>query len=101
MTTQVRALELLRSRGGGGAAATVELTLAGGYDPRLRENVATYDALQATVARAGLDAYISLERNVSEERRRELFERSHAVVYTVRMFVGGRCLAPASCLLLT
>jgi alpha-1,3/alpha-1,6-mannosyltransferase len=54
----VRALELLR-RGGG----AVELTFAGGYDPRLSENVVTYEALKAAVAAAGLEAQVTFECN--------------------------------------
>ena len=52
----VRALELLRSGGGGGGGGggagggAIELTFAGGYDPRLSENVVTFEALKAAVA---------------------------------------------------
>lgn len=76
------ALRHHNERGARGGGVRVELTLAGGWDPRLRENVECFGALQAEVAAAGLQGLVTLQRNVSEAERRALFERSHAVVYT-------------------
>lgn len=76
------ALRQHSERGARGGGVRIELTLAGGWDPRLHENVECFDALQAEVTAAGLEGLVTLQRNVSEAERRALFERSHAVVYT-------------------
>ena len=58
------------------------LVLAGGYDPRLRENVEYHNELSMRIEQKGLSEEVELRRNVSEDERRALFASAGAVVYT-------------------
>eukprot|EP00908_Phaeocystis_cordata_P002681 Transcript_12926.p1 GENE.Transcript_12926~~Transcript_12926.p1 ORF type:complete len:544 (+),score=121.82 Transcript_12926:53-1633(+) len=56
----VAALRALTQEQGGKRAASVHLTLAGGWDPRLRENVECFEALQARALPAGPATHFAL-----------------------------------------
>ena len=63
-------------------AASVSLVLAGGWDPRLEENVSYLEELKATAASAGLADAVEFRTNVSDAERRALFAECSALVYT-------------------
>jgi alpha-1,3/alpha-1,6-mannosyltransferase len=80
----LRALCELRELGGGasGVAVRVRLVLAGGYDSRLEENVEYYEDLLDLVHRSGMSDVVEFRRNVSDDERRDLLQKSACVVYT-------------------
>lgn len=62
--------------------ARVELVLAGGVDPRLAEDGATADGLEARARRLGVSERVRVARSPSEGEMRAFLERSRCLVYT-------------------
>jgi alpha-1,3/alpha-1,6-mannosyltransferase len=62
--------------------ARVHLVLAGGYDPRLEENVSYCAELAALAQARGLSEHVSFVRSFSDDQRLLLVQSARAVVYT-------------------
>lgn len=60
----------------------IRLIIAGGYDPRLLENVQHFDELQHRIKEKGLESSVTLMKNVTDETRRTLLQSALAVLYT-------------------
>lgn len=60
----------------------VRLTVAGGYDPRVRENVEYLEELKALASSLGLADRVAFKPSFSEKERHELLSECHAVLYT-------------------
>lgn len=58
------------------------LVIAGGYDPRLKENVAHFEELQRYARDAGVMDYVTFKKNVSDSERNALLGSATAVLYT-------------------
>lgn len=69
---------------GDDAEVSVQLTIAGGYDARLSENVEHFEELEALIVARGLQDRVSLHRNVSDADRTRLMADALAVIYTPR-----------------
>ena len=79
----VKALVELKASGVASALYDrVHLMLAGGYDPRLNENVAYMQELVELVADQGLEDKVSFLRSFSDEQRLLLMETARCVLYT-------------------
>ena len=59
-----------------------ELIIAGGYDPRLDENVNYFEHLQRQITILNLQERVKLIQNVSDEQRSQLLANAIAVIYT-------------------
>lgn len=64
------------------ACPRIRLIVAGGYDKRLEENVSHFAELEALATELGIQADVSLRRNVSDSERRALLAEALAVVYS-------------------
>ncbi|KAJ1630994.1 hypothetical protein T492DRAFT_998819 [Pavlovales sp. CCMP2436] len=62
--------------------ARVHLDVAGGCDPRVRENVEYLDELRALARSLGIEALVSFHCSVSDARRQELMCKALALIYT-------------------
>jgi glycosyltransferase involved in cell wall biosynthesis len=60
----------------------MKLVIAGGYDPRLVENVEHFKELESLVTTHSLTKYVVMLRNVSDALRSALLEKAEAVIYT-------------------
>lgn len=60
----------------------VRLVLAGGYDPRLPENVEHAEELQQLAAELGLAAQVTQRRSISALEKAQLLRRAAAMLYT-------------------
>jgi alpha-1,3/alpha-1,6-mannosyltransferase len=59
-----------------------QLFIAGGYDPRLQENVDVYAELRARAESIGLAKHVTFLRSITERQKFLLLSRCRAVVYT-------------------
>jgi alpha-1,3/alpha-1,6-mannosyltransferase len=80
----VAALAGLRARVGADIFAGVRLVLAGGLDPRLGEDAATWRALERQAAQLGLADKVTLIASPTERERLALLAASRVVIYTPR-----------------
>ena len=78
----IEAFAVLRSRLPPLAFAPLRLVIAGGYDPRLREQRETAAALEGLARRLDLANQVVLRRSPSEDERRALLSQCRCVVYT-------------------
>jgi alpha-1,3/alpha-1,6-mannosyltransferase len=78
----IEALAALRVRLPSSAFARVRLVVAGGYDPRLREQRETVRALEAITRRLDLRDHVVLRLSPTEAERRALLLECRCVVYT-------------------
>lgn len=78
----VEALHALRARLAWADWQKVHLVLAGGYDPRLQENVDYYRELQELVGRLQLSDDVTFLRSFSDDQKVWLLGRSSCVLYT-------------------
>jgi alpha-1,3/alpha-1,6-mannosyltransferase len=79
----VEALAVLRQRLEAQEFAKVELIIAGGYDPRLRENAATLEDLERRTRRLGLEGHVRFLKSPSDAQRQSLLRRCRCVVHPV------------------
>lgn len=68
--------------GGERSLRQVHLTIAGGYDPRVPENVAYFKELQELSTELGLDDRVELKKNITDAERTRLLSDAVALVYT-------------------
>jgi alpha-1,3/alpha-1,6-mannosyltransferase len=78
----IEALAGLRARLPAPAFARVRLVVAGGYDPRLREQRETLQELDALTRRLDLVEHVELRGSLTEPERRALLSQCRCVVYT-------------------
>jgi len=78
----IEALAALRARLPPPAFARLRLVVAGGYDPRLREQRETVRALEAMTRRLDLGDHVLLRPSPTEAERRALLLECRCVVYT-------------------
>lgn len=74
----IETLSALHSRG----LRHTRLVVAGGYDPRVDENVEHLEELRALADRLGVRGAVSFRTNVSDEERAGLLASSRCVLYT-------------------
>jgi len=60
----------------------MKLVHAGGYDPRLTENVVLFKELEDQIRRLSLEKNVILLKNVSDSLRSALLEKAEAVIYS-------------------
>jgi glycosyltransferase involved in cell wall biosynthesis len=60
----------------------MKLVVAGGYDPRLAENVDHFKELESLISTHSLSKYVVMLRNVSDPLRSSLLAAAEAVIYT-------------------
>ncbi|XP_078279762.1 alpha-1,3/1,6-mannosyltransferase ALG2 [Rhinoraja longicauda] len=82
LSLAVEALHSLRSRLPGADWHKVHLVLAGGYDPRLEENVLYHRELQELAARLQLAQDVTFLRSFSDDQKVWLLGRCCCVLYT-------------------
>ncbi|XP_048412870.1 alpha-1,3/1,6-mannosyltransferase ALG2 [Stegostoma tigrinum] len=78
----LQALHCLRDRLGQADWQQVHLVLAGGYDPRVPENVEHYRELQEMAAQLQLADRVTFLRSFSDQRKVSLLRRCRCVLYT-------------------
>eukprot|EP00026_Physarum_polycephalum_P006757 Phypoly_transcript_06809.p1 GENE.Phypoly_transcript_06809~~Phypoly_transcript_06809.p1 ORF type:complete len:428 (+),score=54.99 Phypoly_transcript_06809:87-1286(+) len=78
----VRAFALVKSKVSPTLWDELHLVLAGGYDPRVAENVEHVDELKKIVKELGLQGKVSFIQSFSEDQRYVLLKRSITLVYT-------------------
>lgn len=59
-----------------------KLVIAGGYDPRLPENVEYYDELQSLAVARDLSSQVVFMKNIPDRVRRNLIRNAAAILYT-------------------
>jgi alpha-1,3/alpha-1,6-mannosyltransferase len=59
-----------------------KLVLAGGYDPRLAENVEHYTEIETLITSLGLSKHVILLKNISDALRSALLTKAEAIVYS-------------------
>ena len=64
------------------SSSSIKLVVAGGFDPRLRENVEYFSELENVVSSLGLSDKAFLVQNVSDDQRSLLLEKAKAVIYS-------------------
>jgi len=64
------------------AWSDVHLVMAGGYDPRVAENVAHYGELVALAAELGVADHVTFLRSLRDEDKVSLLRHAHALLYT-------------------
>lgn len=60
----------------------LRLVVAGGYDPRVQENVEYLVELKALASDLGVADRVSFEQSISDDRRRDLLKNAACLVYT-------------------
>ena len=63
-------------------STTARLVVAGGYDPRVAENVAYLKELEALAAEKGVAQHVTFSPSVSDAERDRLLQGASCVVYT-------------------
>jgi len=87
----LRCLAELQRRGG--AYADLHLVLAGGFDPRLEENVAHLEELRALADELGCGAALTLCPSFSDEQKAALLAAATLVLYTPEARAASRVAA--------
>jgi alpha-1,3/alpha-1,6-mannosyltransferase len=78
----VRALAALRTRIDAATFGRIRLVMAGGLDPRLPEQVRTFEELGALAASLGLADQVELRPSINDAERAELLASCRVVLYT-------------------
>ncbi|KAG5182594.1 alpha--mannosyltransferase, family GT4 [Tribonema minus] len=78
----VDALAIVRGRCSAELFSTVQLVIAGGYDPRVRENIQYKEELMARVAELSLGDNVQFRPNLSNAERSQLLREASCVLYT-------------------
>ena len=60
----------------------IKLIMAGGFDPRVRENVEHFDELVRLSRRLHLDGYVEFLQSPSDHKKLSLFRNSNCLLYT-------------------